>query len=445
MARHQIRRRKVGIFDFTGNPITLGHLVPAASVLHDAKLDEVRYTVSRTPPNKRVEDVLDAELRHEFAVIGTAEHPQLGASRVNLKRRGISYAINTVEGFLADNPGTDAYYMLSGEYLDPQNKWWIKHWVGGPELFKVCKIVIFPRYDQTVSQLKAWAKLVPEAKIEVYEAPSLPISATLIRGLVAQGRSIRYLTTEDVRLGVLKSGAFRTAETPAPQHFDPAAPIRHVGVFLADFDPITYGDLRAAEVAREEFGLDRVEFVPRLGRVDGGSIYAPAEVRYEMVAAGVADNEYFRVTRADLERETVSHALLTAHDMRMKYGESVKLSMLIYADDLEPSSPSFIGRWMGTSELFKMVRFIAVPTVRVSYERALELSAQVDAAVDVVNAPPFPVDAAGIRERLAQGRCISYNTPRTVEHIITANKAYGKVAKLRTARGGKRNKLRRTA
>lgn len=430
-------RRKVGIFDFTGNPITIGHLVPAASIAHDAGLDKVIFTVSRTPPNKRPEDVLDAESRYEFAVAATADNPKLGASRVNLRRHGVSYGLVTVEGYLEENPDDEVYYMLSGEYLNPVSEWWIKNWTGAKELFKLCKILIFPRYDQTVAELKELAKLVPDADIRIYEAASPPISATLVREETAAGRSIRYLVVPSTLAAVHKAGAFRSAASAPETHFDPYAPVKHVGIFLSEFDPITYGDLRAAEVARQDFGLDRVEFVPTLEPVDGRTLFAPAESRYEMVATAVADNDYFRISRCDYDRGTKSYGLLSLHDMRVKYGKDTKFSVMCYADNLVPGSASFIGEWMGSKELFTLARLIVIPTLAVSYERALELAKNLP-FVDVVNSPAFPIDAAGIRERVQAGRCVSYNLPRAVEQQILNGGFYTKPKGSRTKSGARK-------
>ena len=93
----------------------------------------------------------------------------------------MSWALTAVDGLEQQFPNAEVSFGISGEYLDPNHRWWLKNWIGGAELFKRSVATIFPRGDQSVEQLRDWAKLVPEARIDVHYAPDLPVSATQIR------------------------------------------------------------------------------------------------------------------------------------------------------------------------------------------------------------------------------------------------------------------------
>lgn len=70
---------------------------------------------------------------------------------------------------------------------------------------------------------------------------------------------------------------------------------KRLGIMGGTFDPLHYGHLVAAEMARHEFSLEKVVFIPtgnaphKIGR----RITAPRD-RYEMVKRAIADNVFLR-------------------------------------------------------------------------------------------------------------------------------------------------------
>ncbi len=193
-----------------------------------------------------------------------------------------------------DFPNAELFGMMSGEYLDPQAEWFIKKWTGAKRLFELSTMLFFPRWDQSCDQLRDWAKLIPEARIEVVYAPSLPISATLIRERIKNGRSIRYLTDPAVETIVKKAGSFRTAESPTPRIFNPFEKIKRVALFIGSFNPLTFDDLVRAEYVREEYEHDRTVFVPLAEPEHNREIVETAEIRFEMCVAGCGGQRVVR-------------------------------------------------------------------------------------------------------------------------------------------------------
>lgn len=307
--KKQIRKRRIGIFGGTFSPIHYGHLICAEKVRQDLDLDTVEFVVSANPPNKTF-GVLDAEDRYDMVVAATEDNPFFNASRIDIEHGGSGYSLLTVEAIKEKYAGDELFYLTSAEYLDPEHRWYLPQWVGAKELFKICTFVVFPRDRQDMAQLKEWASLIKGARIVVLDAPSPPISSTLIRDLVVEGKSIWYTTPWVVQQMIFKKGHYRTADSPAPVT-SPVAPecIKRLAIYESQFDPIHYGNLLFAEWVRQEYGHDRVLFVPSASPPNNRAVKASAEARHRMVVAAHCREP---VLRLQPHRPRPQHRLLCA-------------------------------------------------------------------------------------------------------------------------------------
>lgn len=419
------RKQRIGIFGGTFSPPHYGHLISAERTREAANLDRIEWVVSATPPNKPF-GVLDAEDRFAMTVAATADNPYFNASRIDIEHGGSGYSLLTVEAMQRRwGSSAELFFLTSAEYLDPEHKWYLPNWIGGPQLMKLCTFLVFPRDKTGIDQTKEWAARIPQARIEVLDVPSPALSSTLIRDLVVAGKSTWYTTPWPVQTLIMKKGHFRTAGTPLAAHYlVPPEDIKRVAIYGGQFDPIHYGHLLFAEWVRQVFNHDRVLFVPS-GDPPNAEIRHTAEDRYSMVVAATAENPYFDTSRIDIDRRTKSYALLVAEDVRRKFGQQVELDMLLSSDYLEPSNEHYLPRWMGAESLMKMVRFIVHPAGTHDEDKVKELARGLpEARIEVVCAPTLPVTSADIRDLTAAGRSIRYMTPQVVQQTIAKTGLY---------------------
>jgi nicotinic acid mononucleotide adenylyltransferase len=88
-------------------------------------------------------------------------------------------------------------WLVSADYLNPENPFYLPNWMGMPQLFDICRFVAFPLNEQHRELAIGWAEKLrsayPQAQIEfVPEAPLPVVSASLIRRLIEKDRSIWY-------------------------------------------------------------------------------------------------------------------------------------------------------------------------------------------------------------------------------------------------------------
>lgn len=428
------KRKRIGVFVGAFDMIHYGHLICAERARQELDLDTVLFVVNGDSPNKVSKNpgepgqgMLDAEDRYDMVVAATEDNPYFEASRLDIEQGGGGLSVLAVQAAINKyGPDCDYYYLSSAEYLNPEHKYYLPKWVGGKELFKICTFLIFPRDKHDVKQAQAWAKLIPQAKIVVMDAPSPALSSTLIKSMVEQGKSIWYTTVWAVQQMIAKKGHYRLPTTP-PLRYEPVPPeeIRAIGIYGGQFDPIHFGNLLFAEWTRQQYNLDRVVFVPSGRPLNNPSGAQTAEARYRAVVAATAENPFFDVSRADMDRHTASYALLTVQEMRKKFGKDVQLNLLISSDYLNPSHEYYLPEWMGSEELFSMVRFLVFCQDPSEMEQVNDWAKLVTGAnIEVITAPSIPVTSANIRDMVCAGQSTRYTMPNIVQQSIAKTGLY---------------------
>ncbi len=199
--------------------------------------------------------------------------------------------------------------------------------------------------------------------------------------------------------------------------------LQRLGIMGGTFDPIHYGHLRIAELARQAFGLDQVAFVPngRPAHKDNAGV-SGAEARLEMTALAVASNPYFACSRMEIDRAGPSYAIDTVRDFRQAYPALDALYWIIGADTLWE-----IPTWHQAAHLVQECQFIAVTRPGFDEAHLCEGDARaLPGYVSFLAAPGLDISGTGLREDVRAGRSIKYLVPEAVEEYIRHQGLYGK-------------------
>lgn len=193
-----------------------------------------------------------------------------------------------------------------------------------------------------------------------------------------------------------------------------------IGLMGGTFDPVHLGHLLIAEVARAEFSLDRVIWIPAGDPPHKhGVTITPQEHRYAMVILATASNPYFEVSRLELERRGPSYTLDTIlHFAHQRPGD--ELFFITGADAIQE-----ILTWYRHDDVIAACRFIAV--TRPGYDLA-RLSAVLPpeylARIDALMAPGVDISSTMIRSRSRTGDPIRYMVPDSVDSYIAKHALY---------------------
>lgn len=197
-----------------------------------------------------------------------------------------------------------------------------------------------------------------------------------------------------------------------------------IGIMGGTFDPIHYGHLVAAEVARAEFGLNKVIFIPagRPPHKQQKSITDP-EHRYLMTVLATSSNPNFEVSRIEVDKDGLTYTFDTVKDLKRIYGEDSTIYFITGADAVLE-----LLTWYKIGELLTLCKFIAVTRPgfdkRDLEQKIVEISSKYDGEIVCIEVPLLEISSTNIRERLRNGKTIKYLLPEAVEEYIEKNKLY---------------------
>jgi nicotinate-nucleotide adenylyltransferase len=202
--------------------------------------------------------------------------------------------------------------------------------------------------------------------------------------------------------------------------------MRHIGLIGGTFDPIHYGHLVIAEEVRALLSLDEMIFIPT-----GQPPHKPRRVvteahhRLALVELAIASNPYFSLSRIEVERTTPSYTVETLRQLRQQWGTSVALYFVIGWDSLED-----FHTWHDPAGILEQLTYL-VAVRRPGYVEEQAYNELLEARLPgimqrllVVPAPQLEISATDLRQRVAEGRPIKYQTPEVVEQYIREHGLY---------------------
>lgn len=187
-----------------------------------------------------------------------------------------------------------------------------------------------------------------------------------------------------------------------------------IGLFGGSFDPVHFGHLLVAQAACEEFGLDRLVFIPA-ARSPFKPDSAPAEDshREQLLRMALAGSPNYLIDLQELERGGTSYTVDTIRNYRTEHPDA-KLFWLIGADHVPT-----LDKWRDAAELAAEVEFLIIPR-----PGEPEVSAPPSFVIHRLHGFPLGVSSSQIRDRVRAGLPIQHLTGSAVAEGIRNNRLY---------------------
>ncbi|MFI5254808.1 MAG: nicotinate-nucleotide adenylyltransferase [Candidatus Limnocylindrales bacterium] len=186
--------RRWGILGGTFDPLHYGHLALAENAREELDLAGVLFLPAGMPPHKPAGSAAAAD-REAMVVAAIADNPAFRLCRLELERPGPSYAVDTAAELVRRPPVPDAdpdgfVWLMSSEALRG-----LPEWRQPQRLLDLVRVAVSPRPGYTTPD-RAWLAEHFPAHVDRFrflDGPELSHSASRIRRLVGEVRSIRYL------------------------------------------------------------------------------------------------------------------------------------------------------------------------------------------------------------------------------------------------------------
>jgi len=197
--------RRIGIMGGTFDPIHIGHLVTAQEVYERFELEKVIFMVAGQHPLKGTA-MTPADQRLRMVEIAIADNPHFEASDYEVRRKEVSYTVDTLRALHQLYPGDVEFYFITGA----DALFEIIEWKDAQQLADLTILVgaTRPGYDIEWAK-KRHERAVAHFDIRLLEVPALAVSSTDIRARVRRGSDVRYLVTDGVSTYIKEHGLYQ--------------------------------------------------------------------------------------------------------------------------------------------------------------------------------------------------------------------------------------------
>jgi nicotinate-nucleotide adenylyltransferase len=189
---------KVGIFGGTFDPIHMGHLITAQSVMEIRKLDKIIFIPAYISPLKA--DVRTSSSEHRLHMIRLAvkDVPFFGFSDIEIKKKGISYTVDTLR--VLKNKYDEIEFIIGYDNIFSFHKW-----KDPDEILNLAKIIVLKRKSSKPPPFED--KYFHQAIF--VQTRGIEISATDIRERVKKNKPIHFLVPQKVKEYIYEQNLYR--------------------------------------------------------------------------------------------------------------------------------------------------------------------------------------------------------------------------------------------
>ena len=182
---------KICLFGGTFDPPHLGHLILAQTIYEAEHFDQIVFVPAYKSPHKDRSVVSSVDLRKKMVKIAIKENPNFVMSEIEIDRGGVSYSIDTIIDY-KKKTGTDSknlFYLIGSDSLKTFHSW-----RNSEQILDECQIIVAIRPGFRPSDIDN--KIL--AKIQFANIPRIEVSSTEIRRRWIEGKTIRYMVTQQV-------------------------------------------------------------------------------------------------------------------------------------------------------------------------------------------------------------------------------------------------------
>jgi nicotinate-nucleotide adenylyltransferase len=224
---------RIGLLGGTFNPVHNCHLQVAQEIQEHFPLDQILFIPSGVPPHKVEPEIPSGAHRLEMTRLALLSYPRFKVSDVEVRRRGPSYSVDTLQILLPRLEG-EAFFILGVDaFLG------IETWKEPERLLTLCHFIVVSRPEHPFSSLgqipligpidPAPLKKIDTGEIDRYTLTPSSItgsknltffkirpclmSATDIRKRLREGGELKNLLPEAVQSYIMKNNLYALEKT----------------------------------------------------------------------------------------------------------------------------------------------------------------------------------------------------------------------------------------
>lgn len=188
--------------------------------------------------------------------------------------------------------------------------------------------------------------------------------------------------------------------------------MRELGFMGGTFNPPHNLHLLVAQLAHEQFDLEKVLFTPS-GQPPHkpGKVLLPKDVRLELTEDAIFGIPHFEACRLEVDRPGVTWSIDTLYELKRLYGDGVRLNF-ICGDDNVATFRDYERR----AEILGLCRLLVCPRKRKGNAANKRMWRKMlpEADMEFIDCPLFPFSSTLVRDWIKEGRSIRHIVPERV-------------------------------
>lgn len=196
---------RIGLYGGTFDPIHVGHLIVIENAINFMKLDKVIILPSSNPPHKKHKKKTDTNIRVEMVSEAIKDNDKIILSTFESTDDSVRYTHETIRYFKKAFKDDDIFYIMGEDSFLT-----IDTWKNYDDILDE-NIIVFTRSNiDKDSELVEKVELIKKDNPNIFLINNLNIniSSTIIRNLVKNKLSIKYLVRDNVRYIIEKRGLY---------------------------------------------------------------------------------------------------------------------------------------------------------------------------------------------------------------------------------------------
>lgn len=188
---------KIALFGGTFNPVHIGHIQIAKTILNRyPELEQLIFMPNHIPAYKNQKDVADGDMRLAMLLLAAKDLPKTMVSDMEIKRKGYTYTVDTLAQIRKKNPNLEISFLIGDDSL-----FHLHMWHEFEQLAGLCKILVVARGENRLAietYIRQFCDRYPGFSINYVEMEKVNVSSSIIRNRIANGESIEGLVPENV-------------------------------------------------------------------------------------------------------------------------------------------------------------------------------------------------------------------------------------------------------
>ena len=190
---------KTGLYFGSYNPIHIGHLIVANTMMESVGFDEVWMVISPQNPFKSPVELAPESDRKAMVDLAIEDHPGMLSCNVEFTMSRPSYTIDTLTVLQEQYPDREFALIMGMDNLIHFHKW--KRY---EDILERVTLHVYDRHTNAAAP----ERFKDHPSIRHYDFPLVDVSSTMLRNKIAKDESIRYWVPREVEAYIRENRIF---------------------------------------------------------------------------------------------------------------------------------------------------------------------------------------------------------------------------------------------